>query len=248
MSEQNETTKREKFAIEPDEFFEFGGIAETSFMTSRELSSMAADLFRSVFSDFEGVTFDVSPSPNGNGGKEAYLSIIFNHNENEVEGKVKGCKPNGVESSGSSVLDRVRARDNRLREGDRYILTDDAKDVVKSLLVPRAFNNGNVNWKNITTEIADQGPSSLYYRPDSPKYTKVFYIDLNRLCGLLFGSKDGDDDLVYDVRLAAAVPSFGGIPGNNYILNIIKVSEKNIKEFCSKIGLEGYTGSLDIIR
>lgn len=244
MAGQTEETKREKFEIKLEEHFDFGSMASSKFITSNELAKLTSELFHAVFADYEGALFEVSQ------GNEPTMSLIFNHGE-YGENAVCACERVSAKSVGSTVIDRGRSRDNLIKDGDRYFLTEDGKDVVKDLLIRRLYNNGNPDLRKIVSEFTDRGPVNSYYIQQQPQYTKVSFISLDRLCGLLFGTEEDGEKVEYSVNIAAPINpgynAYGGMSvSTNYVLNITKVSAKEITEFCNKIGL-GASG-VQIIR
>lgn len=233
MSDQNKN-KREKFKIEVEEPVAFDAIAESKYLTSNELCRLTSELFKTVFADYEGCVFN---SING----EISMSLIFNHGKYDDD-TIVACERSGSKNSGSIVVDRTRNRDRQLREGDRYYLTEDGKDVVMSLLTPRAFNNGNPNWREIVSEWTDRSAMNMYSYQQLPQYTKVSFIDLRNLCKLIFGSKIDGDTVDYSVAIAASLTpngyhAMGNMSMNmNYMLNITRASAKEVVAVYEKLG------------
>lgn len=233
MTDQN-SSKREKFVIKVEEHEDFEPIAKTKFISSDKLCKLAAELFRGVFADFEGCVFEVAPN-NG----QFMLSLIFNHGEYDKDAVV-ACERVGGKSSGSSIIDRTRARDVQLAEGDRYTLTEDGKDAIKSLLIPRMYNQGNPNWKQIVSEWVDRTPVNIYQAQVQPHYTKVSFIDLDRLVSLIYGAEENGDTLDYRVTIAGATmnpAAFGGMQiERRYMLSITCASAKEVNKVYAECG------------
>lgn len=221
---------RKPFTINLDEHLPFNGMSETMFISSNELGKAAADVFRGVFSDFEGCIFEVPQ--NG----LPYFSLIFNHGEYDESAQVACERLNGVKAGQNDVLSRMRYRDVQLQNGDRYFLNEDGKDVVKSLLFPRAYNNGNPNWQSIVSEYSERSNNMYGY---ATQYTKVSFIDPNRICSLLFGEKDEENDDVVDYHATIFTPmsTVAGQTAYNYMLSIIRVSAKEVGAAYEKLGL-----------
>lgn len=230
-SNQQENT-RTPFKIELEEHLPFNYIATTKYIPSNELAKAASDLFHGVFADYEGCMFEV---PVNQPNMAPYFSLVFNHGDYD-EGAITACElANGARSGKSDVLSRVRYRDAQLQNGDRYYLTEDGKDVVKSLLMPQLFNNNNPNWQRIVSEYSEgrQG----FYGYNTPQYTKASYIDPNRLCALLYGDKDGEDMVEYHVSIFGPMNTYQGQQTANYMLAITKVSVSEINDAYNKLGL-----------
>lgn len=245
MSDQNKD-KRERYRIEMEEHVDFPETASTAYVSSQEICSLASEIFKAAFADCEGTCFDV----NQNG--EPTLSIIFNHGSYD-ENAIVGCERAGGNKVGNSIVDRTRARDRQLTEGDRYYLTEDGKDVVLSLLLPRVYNNGKPNWKLVVSDYVE-AVSSPYYQNQRPQYTKVAFIDLRRVCKLIYGNKDKNGgEIDYDVKIKSVLGNQGQymMPGMNikpdYLLEVTSVPFNAIKKVYEKLGYS-FGGGDNIIR
>ena len=229
--------KREPFVIKIEEPFEFEGTASTQYITSNDLLQRVSDLFHSVFADFEGCQLEVTNNP----GTKPHIALLFNHGEYDQDATVATRRAD-QDSSKNDVIRNIRNRDFRIVNGDRFYLTEDGKDVVKSLLTSQMFNNGNPNWRNIVSEYTEDNRNLYSYTP-SVQYTKVSYIDIDRICGLLYGATDGDDEIVYQAQIAGAINAYPGanVLSQNYMVIITRVSAKNLKSVYEKIGLGNFS-------
>ena len=132
-------TKREPYKIEI-ESLDFKEDFSGKFLTSNELCKLTNEIFRAAFADYVGSQFElVNGMP--------MISLYFDHAK--TKNGTYACERVGAKQSGNNVIDRTRSRDQQLREGDRYHLTEDGIDVIKVLLSPRFYNQGKPNWKNI---------------------------------------------------------------------------------------------------
>lgn len=242
MSDNADKTQqgRKKLRINFDEADRpvFPGIAKTAYITSNELCKLVSELMKSVFVDFEGCFFEATS------GGEPTISLLFNHGMYE-DNQIVACERVGGKKSGNGVLDRTRNRDRQLNEGDRYSLTEDGKDIIESILNPRMYNNGNIDWKRITSEWTDRSAVNIYNTMPAQQYTKVSFIDLKRVCALIYGSKKDGDEVAYDVRIAAPLTPMGygfqqqQMVNMNYMLNIICVSATQLSKIYEKLGYGG---------
>ena len=239
----SEETKRDKFVVDLDEHFDFGAIASSKFITSNDLCEKVSELFHLVFADYEGCTFEMT-------GNEPTISLFFNHGE-YPDAEHVATEKIGSKSVGSTIIDRSRSRDRLLKEGDRFSLTEDGKDVIKDLLILKVYNNGNPDFGRVACEWAERGPVNSYFSQAPVQYTKVSFISVPRICGLLFGSKDAEgNDVEYSANVVSAINPTGfnsQFATANYILNVTQVSAKELSEFCNKIGL-GASAGANIIR
>ena len=241
MAETNTSSeaKREPFVVEIDEHYPFDSIAASKFITSNELCKMVSDLLRGVFADYEGCIFEV------NQGMEPTISLIFNHGDYTGSDLPVCCERSGAKQVGNTVIDRGRSRDLFNRNGDRYYLTEDGQDFVKQLIIRRLYNNGNLDYKRIVSEIVDRGPVNTTFVQQLNQYTKVAFISIDRLCSLLFGTDEENGDRVeYTVGISAPINAGYGV--SNYVLNITRISAKELSSFCNKIGVNMQT--INIVR
>ena len=233
MKNQNEKESREKFKIIVDDLEVEPGVAQTNYVLSSEIQQKISELFKSVFADYKGCIFEVL---NG----EPTISLLFNRKKYDEDERVGSYRIG--EKSGSSVIDRRRNQDRQMQEGDRYYLTDDAKDVVSDLLIPRLYNNGNINWKLIVSDYQERNQNNYYMMPNQiPVYTKVSGLSLNRIlnANLIegFASKDKDGNKVeHGATLAAPLNYMNYQQGSVYVLTITTITVNNLNKIYEKLG------------
>ena len=234
MSEEVRETERTKYSIdiEPDDF---NPIGEYKLVSSSELGLLAYEVFKSAFADFEGVIFEP-----GNGNIEPTYSLLFNHGkygEDEVVGVRRSIDISKVDPD--SVLARTRFRDSLGRDGDKYLITDDGKDVVEPLLTNPMFNRGKPKWNQIVTEYSDR-PNGFYgYAPQTPQYTKVSYISISRLASLIFGRKNSETKDIYDYEarvIGTTSQARPGMPASDFMLMITRASTNEVNATYKKLG------------
>ena len=231
--------EKKAFKIQIDEHYDFDAIASSRYITSSELCKMVSDLLKCVFADYEGCKFEI------NQGMEPTVSLYFNHNDHTGSDLPCACEKNGAAKVGNTIIDRGRARDMFNRNGDRYYLTEEGKEFVKGLLSKRFFNNGNPDFGRIVGEEQERGSMNNSFVPQYTIYTKVAYISISRLCSLLFGNGEEEKDHVeYDVNVSSPLPGYGNNP--NFVLNVTRISSKELSNFCNKIGVSSQ--QLNIIR
>lgn len=247
MKNQNQESGREKereeFKIIVDDLETLPSVAETGYILSSEILKKVSELFKSVFADFEGCIFEVS---NG----EPTISLVFNHGQYDEDARV-GCYRLGGNTTGTSIIERRRNQDQQMLEGDRYYLTEDAKDVVKKLLIPRLYNNGNINWKTIVSDYSERTVENFYTMPQQIKpYTKVSGISLNRLLNARLICSDRNEKgekVEYGATLAAPLNYMNSQQGTNYVLTITTITLDNLNKIYEKLGF-GTIGGSNIVR
>lgn len=209
-------------------------------ITSVQLCKLTNKLFKAGFADYAGCTFDVIQGM-------PVMSFYFNHARTTEDG-VYACERGDGKSAGNTIIDRTRDRDRQMREGDRYKITEDGKDVIAKLLHPRFFNNGKPQWTNIVSDIVDRSAAN-YWNPNAAvQMTKITGIDPRRICAKLWGSEhECDYGVEVKSNLAFNQPGMpGGQQNPNYVLSITKAYTENIKKTYESLGM-GTMGS-NIIR
>lgn len=236
MSEQKKQENREKFVLEIEPV-KFEADAQVKILTSNDLCGYVSELFHTVFADFEGCKFEMSqgiPS----------IILVFNHCKHE-EGKNYAVEMAGGKKIGNSIIDKTRAYDRLVQEGDRYHITEDGADIIKELLMPRHFtNNGKVNWGNI---VADYVDAPNYYAPQAGvQYTKISGIDPKAICRLIYGKKEGDSyiDYAVEVKSDLSVRNGFGTTNSNYALYITRAYNEQVKKTYEKLGFGTFGSSI----
>lgn len=240
-TEQEKNVERTPYTVHFDQRPKLKYVGKNVYISSNELCQTANDVFRATFADYEGCCLEF-----GQGG-EPTITLFFNHGQYSEDQHVAVSRSNTAKAS-SELLTRIRQRDMLMKEGDRYYITDDGKDIITKLLTNKAFNNGKPNWGVLVAEHVDKNMYNMYNVQNPPQLTKVMQIDLNRLVAFIYGRKDEDGDVDYVVMIAGMINPIMGAPtsSKNYILSISAVSENNVKTLYEKFGL-GSMGS-DIIR
>ena len=241
MSEATNNRTKYRINAEGTPMMDFSPVSETMYVRSNDLCALVSEVFHAAFADFYGCVLETV------GGQEPVISLFFDHADHKDDPKGRPCAcemaaGQGVE--GNNVLARSRQRDSLMRDGDRYFLTEDGKDVISELLIRRLVpNNGNINWKNIVGEYYDQTTQNMYFGRQAPQYTKVSGIDIKKICALIFGTKDDKDSYDYAFQILGAL-NFNNaytMPGNpqvaNYTISITRAHAKEINEIYSKLGI-----------
>ena len=230
MSEQKKTEEqRTKYSVEVEPMA-FEADAESMTLTSNELCALTNELFKAAFADYAGCKLEASQG-------QPVMSLYFSHiKHDENDENYYACDMAEGKKVGNSVIDRTRNYDRLVKEGDRYHLTDDGKDVIQPLLLPRFANRKNLNWGDIVTDFIDRSNVS-YFNPmnGGQIMTKVMNVDPNAICAKLFGDKG----FSYSVQIRGDLYAFrGGFGGaSNYVLNILKVDNDVITKTYEKLGV-----------
>lgn len=229
--------EREKYevSVEPVSFEQdYSG----KFISSIDFCKLANEYFRAAFVDYIGCTFEANQGM-------PVISLYFSHAkfDNGV------CAVSRLEGNqtGSSLLDKTRSRDKLYKEGDRFQITEDGIDVISSLLLPKLYNGGKINWKNIVTDVVDRTTQNFYAPQQAQQVTKISGIDPRNICALLWGKSETDPDtneksyVDYGVSIMADLTIKSGLmPGNqnaNYALSITKAYNGHLQNTYEKFGI-----------
>ncbi len=237
-NKQQNNTERKPFRIMIDEHPKFPGTSKSAYIISDDLCKLTSEVFKSAFDDFEGCRFEVEQ--NG----LYYVTLFFNHGDYGKDATVACERIDSTQHTGSRIIDRSRSIDARIKHGDRYYLTEDGKDVISTLLIPSAYNRGNIKWGNIVYEFAEQNPYGMYNTNpyNVNQYTAVRFIDPSRLVSLIYGRKNGDDTFEYAAELAATLPGYQGAnTSGKYVLNVTQADVQEIEKLASKLGINQNT-------
>ena len=237
----SETTNRQKYRINADgaPMKDFAPVSETEYIRSNDLCGLVSEVLHAAFADYYGCVLETI------GGQEPVISLFFDHADHKNDDRPCACEMaagQGIDSN--NVIGRSRQRDSLMRDGDRYVLTEDGKDVISELLIRRLVpNNGSINWKNIVGEYYDQTTQNMYFGRQAPQYTKVSGIDIKKICAMIYGSKDEKDSYDYAFQILGAI-NFNNayqMPGNpqiaNYTIAITRAHAKEINDIYSKLGI-----------
>lgn len=234
---------REKYRINKsgEPMTEFAAVSEVQYVRSNKLCALVSEVFHAAFADYHGCVLEMV------NGQEPVISLFFDHADHKDDPKGRPCAcemaaGQGVE--GNNVLARSRQRDSLMRDGDRYFLTEDGKDVISELLIRRLVpNNGNINWKNVVGEYYDQTTQNMYFGRQAPQYTKVSGIDIKKICALIYGTKDANNVYDYGFQILGNI-NLGNVyqmPGNpqmaNYVIAITRAHANEINEIYSELGI-----------
>jgi len=237
---QEQNVDRKPYKIEFDQRPALDYVGKSCYITSDELCRTTNEIFREIFADYEGCQFEVTQG-------EPTMNLFFNHAKYD-EGAHTAVSMGNVANTGNDTLNRIRLRDQSMKNGDRYYITDDGKDILTKLLTNRFYNNGKPNWAQLVAETVDRNPYNLYMPQQLPQFTKIRQIDLGRLVGYIYGRKDRDgSDIEYMVHNAGAInPMMANVPAKNFMLVVTAVLSDNVKALYEKLGF-GSMGS-DIVR
>lgn len=249
-----EQAKTKAMEIKFDEHLSFDPICDSKFLSSKDLCTLISQMFRDCYADYEGCTFEFVP-----GSTIPMISLYFNHkNYDGADLPVACSKDIDEDNTVNNTLRRVRSYQNALRNGDRFHLTPEGKDGLADFLISSRNlyknKNGEVDWKKIHSDVSD--PNAMYMGGNGmgTQYTKVSYLDPNKIVAAMFGDVDETKNRwEYGVRVIKSMPTVGAMMGyanNNpseWMLAIDRVCEQHVTELARRFGYSVNSG-LPIIR
>ena len=241
----NEQEEVKAFKINIEEYEKFDSLVETSFITSTEFCKTVSELFRAVFPDCIGSSLDVVPGSNVH-----TISLFFDHLDHGDQ-IVAVTKDTDDQKTKNVVLRSTRSYYTRLREGDKYHLTDEGKSALVDFLMDpqmaRSIYSANyeVKWDKIVSDVADPQAGMMNGR----QLTKVSFIDVDKLAAAIYGETNANGDkVVYRVRNLGSLPVYvGGYSSSGYSLAVDRVVESNVQKMCNAYNI-GVNNGLNIIR
>ena len=173
------------------------------------------------------------------------ITLLFSHVEAGA-GQTVATERSSAKNTGSSVIDKTRSRDHLMKEGDRYVLTEDGLDIIKPLLLPQFFNKGKVVVKRFVSTTTDANPSSMFGQINTvQQLTQVIGIDPKKIAALIWGTKDEDGVVDYGVTVLKDLSlngmAFPGMLPKNFVLKIDRAHTETIMKTYEKFSIN--TGS-----
>lgn len=228
-----EEQKRKTYTVDVKPM-EFDPDCSSRFISSNDFCKLANMYFKACFDDVYGTEFEVTQGM-------PTINLYFNHVTDRKEGAVYGCVQAAEQSIGNTLIEKTRNRDNYLKNGDKYFLTEDAKDIIKPILTPARYNQGNPQWKSIVADIEDRNAQQMFMVGQPGKFTKVVGISPEKLCGLIFGTREGENFIEYGLavledRSMRQMP-FPGAANKNYVIQITKAYNGNLRKTCERFGI-----------
>lgn len=231
MATEENTRKKFTVDVKTEDAVNLAPIESGIDISSEKLCDYIFDFFSGIFADFEDCQFTVI------GQQKPTITLFFNHKDYAEDARV-GVKKGGDKEFGNSILDRSRRRDRIIAAGDRYFLTEDAKDLLEEL-IPHNFNM-KIDWKNYVSEV---NFSNYQTGVRQPNLTAVSGISVEKLCEKikLIAPNDPDDRYEYAFTIKAELTNSNMmIMGNNftrnYLLTIMKASEKELDKVYAELG------------
>lgn len=225
-----------------EEHESFNNVIATATVASTSLEKKIAELFGSIFVDFEGCKIVPMGVPGGETLKcKVYFKPCFNKGEEGFYAvKVKGEDLSPTKKKTVPLVDLVNTV-NMLAASKQFDLEDNAKEILSEFLIipPDATKvedryNEELkktvkirlpkNWNSYTEEITDMVNGTRFQTP-----YLVVNLDLIPIVAKLYGKKDADELKTFAER--------GAIPRDRYqySVNIVKVLNASMRQYVLEI-------------
>lgn len=232
-----EETKRETFRIYIESHPEFPAQYGGFFLTSSSLCKTFSDVFREVYSDWEGCKLEFDRGI-------PVITSFFNQRQEDINGLVPATSIfNGKKVSGNNVIDRRRNMDEQQRNGDRFFLTQEGKDGLSKFIVNHRISrkSGEPDWGSIVLQASPgqpvQGsPMGFFNRV---QYTMVRYMDPNKILSEIYGSTNEKGEPVeYAITVVnnrSSIPGYAnrGIDAG-WLLRVDQLNSKQLAEVAQR--------------
>lgn len=234
----SETTKPVAFKIEVERPEEFTSVAGTDYKTSRELCKIAISLFRPIYADLEGCTFEVDQYG------RPILNLFFNHlnfSENDITAFTDKIE---TEEFKNETMRRIR-RASRARLADNaFCITKEGREGLSEFLYDFVLDRaGKPNWNSVAVDVV---------QPNNTResLTKVCYVDPVKVLAAYYGKKEGEIQYSYDVAIRSSLQQnqfAAATASKEYLLTITKIDEVQLDRALRNAGIVNPNG-LGIIK
>lgn len=240
--------KEEKFVIKNLNPVEFKGVGKIDYRRSLELCTEVNKIFRGIYADFEGSTFEIGPD-----GDE-YICLYFNHNVRDDSDKIVAFSQfNDGTYSSNELVNRVKRQSRRNRLGNQYRITKFGREGLEFFIKRRMWNNnGKVIWDKCYTDVAE---SQQYFNAQQAQkvYTKVSFIDPGKIYEFINGDSvvTGEDEngkeivskVEYKVSVHQVLSNPNGYYGmsRDYLLKIDQINKDELDRILKDAGFGSYS-------
>lgn len=234
MNYQNQ--KKENYVplelnLEP---IEFDGMLKTKLTTTTELAKMVNELFRGVFSDYEGCLI----LPNSMGGFDT--TIYF---------RDKGIKDNRINALEHVVQQQagrldINQRINNLNmryKNKTYDLTKGCKEIFGEFMIPE--RNKKINWNRNVVEKTENSYNGYTI------YVQLNGVDIMKVIKKIYGSKVDGRRTDYSMKLERGIGIVNerGIYAN-YLVSIMQLDTREVEKIAQSVGMVPLQGNIPMVR
>jgi len=238
-TEVNQNSKKEddyKIDIEP---IEFDGLLKTKLTTTMTLGADINRLFRTLFSDYEGCV--IAPN-NYNGALEAVLYF---------KDKAKIARADGKFTAVIPRMEKVRSRENtsfsqiQVFNARTNTKQYDVTEEFKGLMAQFVNNHGKKpDWNSMVFELKNTINQMGAY----DILVEVRGLDLYRILKKVYGDKNGDTKVDYNISLIRSIGAGDVGAFKNFLISIQQLDSKELEKLAYEVGMIPSMGSVPMIR
>lgn len=218
-------------SIEP---IEFDGLLKTKFTTTVELSKMVNEIFRPVFSDYEGCLI----LPNQAGG---FDTVVYFCDKGVKDERLKALRPVVQQGNQLNISQRIN-NINRRFQNKTYELTEDAKDVFGEFII-KERNVNKIRWNQIVTEKAENNYNSCVI------HVQLRGLDIMKIIKKIYGASVKGNRTDYSMKLERGI----GIANTagfcaNYLVSILQLDTKEVERVAQSVGMVPLSDTIPMVR
>lgn len=231
MNNNNNANEPLRLVTEPQPF---DGVMKSKLTTTLALSKIVNQLFRPVFSDYEGCI--IAPDAYGQ------LQVALYFKDKGMTGsddKVKSLIPVIERVKGTSAIDRIMQMNLR-NSSKAYDLSKDTKDILSEFIYTRG--NAKVNWNQHVLEQTERQYNGQII------YVKVVGLDLVRLVRKIYGGKIDGSRIDYNISIIKPIGADVQGINQNFLINIQQLDSKEVERLANEIGIVPQVGTVQMVR
>lgn len=227
----NNANEPMRLAIEP---IPFDGVMKSKLTTTIALSKTINQLFRPVFSDYEGCI--IAPDAYG----QLQVALYFK-DKGMIGGEdvIKSLFPVTERIKGTSAIDRVMQMNLR-NSSKAYDLSKETKDILSEFIYTRG--NSKVNWNQHIVEQTERQYNGQVI------YVKVVGLDLVRLVRKIYGGKIDGSRIDYNISIIKPIGADMTGFNQNFLINIQQLDSKEVERLANEIGVVPQVGTIQMVR
>lgn len=241
-------SKRKRIIID-SEPLPFVETTSTSLTTTTELAMKINTILKSIFRDYHGC--DIVVDNNSNIGITLVFRVLNDINKDDEKQQIFTFVD---EKKGSGIVGKINLINSINDANQRHSkLTDTGAELIYDMLAEPVRRNMSPFKPNTIDKIIGETIEQIQYSATQNVYCSVPGIDINRILGILFGSKSNNEGQIY-YSIEVKRPVFpqgaaGLVPSSrtSYIIELKKMTARKYNEAMSKIGAVPLNGAIAAI-
>ena len=217
--------------IEPQPF---DGVMKSKLTTTIALSKTINQLFRPIFSDYEGCI--IAPDSYGQ------LQVALYFKDKGMRGTdetIKTLIPVTERVKGTTAIDRVMQMNLR-NSSKSYDISKDTKDILSEFIYTRG--NSKVNWNQHILEQTERQYNGYTI------YVKIVGLDLVRIVRKIYGGKLDGSRIDYNISIIKPIGADVNGFNQNFLINIQQLDSKEVERLANEIGVVPQVGAIQMVR